>query len=248
MKNRKLLWIVIPLVVLLGCAVIFGVGFTIFNKLQKSSLVWGPEYATQGMEFTLLESDRYLDQNKTFFTYKLTTVGLPKDRIYTLWLLPLGSDTPVSKGEFQVNDAGTLISVETQEPFESVNLSDFAKGQALKVALMTADKSIMVFAKVIPIPIEATDNRCHLSVELLSFDGNNFEIAGEGFGSKETLAIINAIGKYEETANDDGTYGPTVYWPAVVGEESGLASYQVIGKNCNVSVEFELGPPALQVQ
>jgi len=39
----------------------------------------------------------------------------------------------------------------------------------------------------------------------------------------------------------------TLMFPAVVGKQSGLATYNVVGKSGEVKVSYQWGPPALRL-
>ena len=120
------------------------------------------------------------------------------------------------------------------------------------MALVDNQNRILTFTKTIPFPIAAKgEGRCHLWVELGSLSGTLFAIYGEGFEPGEEINFV-VRSENEETngrrkLRENGKFA-TILFPAVIGKQSGLATYTATGQRCNLKVEFEWGPPALKLQ
>jgi hypothetical protein len=139
------------------------------------------------------------------------------------------------------------------EPLETLlaGLDSYRKGEPLQLALMSLDLSVKTFAKAIPIPIEANDGACRLSVELASPKGELFGIWGAGFVADEVVSL-NAHSEGEVLdqtvrASARGAFFSLVA-PAVVGKQAGTASTTASGKQCKVTVRYEWGVPAMKIQ
>ncbi len=254
-KKRKWLWYFIPAAgLLLLCLLIIGGVYFYLNQLRTTARAdqWGPENSTAGMQLNLVEMARTQDASGTVVVYSLTSVGLPADQTFTLWARNFSGEAASVVGEVRTDPAGKLVDA-AGSPIDRFQVSRMALGQAVNFKLSTADESIKVFAKTIPFPLEATDGKgCRLSAELMSRDGTVFHITGEGFEPNEALVVTSSsegeIMNLARTAEPDGTFAPTILYPAVVGKTSGSASYRVIGSGCDLTLQYQWGPPALEIQ
>lgn len=137
--------------------------------------------------------------------------------------------------------------------FEHVRLSlyDFAKGEPMEYALISADQAVRAFTRVVLFPIEAKDGECVLSVQLGSREGDLFLVMGRGFEPEGDVTIEShsngEVLRDRSRLSRDGKFA-TVVAPPVEGRHSGKASFTASGKGCNPTVEYEWGPPALKKQ
>ncbi len=114
---------------------------------------------------------------------------------------------------------------------------------------MTADESIIAYGKMILYPIEAKQGSSRIWVELGASTGDLFVIYGEGFEPNEELeATSTSDGEVLKGKNKADGKGQliTVLLPAVVGKQSGLVTYTIVGKAGTLTVSFEWGSPALR--
>lgn len=217
---------------------------------------WGPasfgsEYpATPGTTVNFVKvGEGTSPEGKPTINFSLAGVGLSKDKVYYLWSKGLRQSAPTQYPlEMSIGDGGYVVPKGSSAPM-SLGLHSYAKGEALTVALMTADKSIIAFGKVILYPIEAKQGSRRIWVELIGATGNSFVIYGEGFEPNEELETTSAsdgeVVKYKTKVNGNGQF-VTMLLPAVVGKQSGLATFTVVGKAGTLTVSFEWGPPALR--
>lgn len=202
---------------------------------------WGPRVNTPSIQFSVIEVKRTaLITGSTMLLYSPAAGGLPPGRTVTLWLRRFDGTT-LEIRTAEVNSAGTVA-------LPDIALTGYVKGEPLEVAIMSADKTVKAFAKVTPFPIESTQGRCRLWLELASGDGMSFIARVEGFEPNEEVTVISqSDGETIETSRKLSTIGaanPTVLFPGVIGKEDGTARYTVVGRACNVSVEYDWGRKA----
>jgi hypothetical protein len=217
----------------------------------KPSDQWGPANSTQGMQLILKEMSRQKVKSETDVTYAISSSGLPTDQVYTMWFKPFTTEAPIPKTQYKVDASGALITADSGQPLQDISVGAYARGQAFNLALMNEDKSIQVFATVIPFPIEASSGTCQLTAELAARDGTTFMITGGGFEPNETINMIsNSEGEvlpFTVQAGPDGVFH-SMELPAVVGKQSGTVSDTATGKKCNLTLKYTWGPDALQIQ
>ena len=182
--------------------------------------------------------------------FNLVAVGLPKDKVYQVWVQPSAQDAPTQLPyEFSIGDGGYVVQKGSSAPF-SFGLYGFARGEAEVLALMTADKSYIAFGKTVIYPIEAKQGSSRIWVELRSPTGTIFIIYGEGFEPGEELEATSTFDGevmrgIRQEVDGNGRF-MLIYLPAVLGRQSGLVTYAVVGKGGPLTVSFEWGPPALR--
>ena len=179
--------------------------------------------------------------------FELVAYGLPKDKVFYLWNMGLDQSTPTQLPyEMKIAEDGYIMAGNSRL---SLSLGDFAKGEALSVALITTDKSLIAYGKIMLNPIEVKTGTYRMWAELISPAGTAFVVYGEGFEADETLETTSASESevLKSTAKVDIT-GKflTVLLPGVVGKQSGMATYTVVGEKCSLSLSYEWGSPALR--
>lgn len=215
-------------------------------KAYWGFIAWGTEYKeTPGTKVILVKKDEGTKDGKHFINYNMIATGLPKDKVYYLWEKALADAAPSRLFEVKINDEG-YVCLGTQ-PI-SFLASGFAKGEALEVALMTEDKSIIAYGKRFPYPIGSKTDSCRIWVQLLSTKGTAFVIWGDGFEPDEVIeATSTSNGEVLESKIEVGSDGQyiEIIFPAVVGKESGTATYTAVGKAGELKVSYKWGAPAL---
>jgi hypothetical protein len=211
--------------------------------------VWPEEFrAAPGMSLEFHQSD------KTVYRYALVTTGLPEDKTYRLWQQQFTTRQPslmASDLSIKIVDSDKKIGFVAGRTNESPVLLDatgYVKGEVLKVALVSEDKTVAAHAKIIPFPIESIEGPYRIWVELGMADGNGFTIYGEGFEEGEELVAVSTseeeVIQSRIKAGAAGRFMAMVF-PAVTGKESGSATYAVRGKSGEVKVDFQWGSAAL---
>jgi hypothetical protein len=212
---------------------------------------FGKEYpATPGTMLNFVKvGEGTSPDGKPTIIFRPVAVGLSGDKVYYLWYKALRQSSPaqLTPLEMSIADGGYVIPNGRSTPM-SISCYSFSKGEARVFALMTEDKSIIAYGKVILYPIQAKQDSRRIWVELAATTGNLFIIYGEGFEPNEELNVTsNSTGEvveYKGNANDNGRF-TNVLLPAVAGKQSGLVTYTVVGKAGTLTVSFEWGPPAL---
>jgi len=198
--------------------------------------IWPPEYEATPGAWLL------------FFNGTLLAHGLPKDKVYYLWQCKLDTGPVRNPLKLSIDSTGMVVRREDQKA-ESFSFGDFARGEALQFALISEDKSVTVFYKDIPYPLEARVGSYHIWVELWSPKGDQFIIWGEGFGSDEEIRTISTsydgVVESKVKADSKGRF-MTIVFPSIVGQESGFAAYTAVGRSGEVKVWYQWGPPALR--
>jgi len=176
---------------------------------------------------------------------------LPQDdQVYYLWFKDGASADPPGQlpGTYT---AGPSSLVNSAGQSLRVSVGHSAKGEAFEFAAVNNDKTIVVFWKFIPAPIEVLQGRYRLWVELKSPDGKVFLAWGEGFEPNEEIDIVSTsdseILSSKGKADADGRVMVALL-PSVVGKTAGLASITLKGKAGEIKVSYEWEPPALITQ
>ena len=209
--------------------------------------LWPTEFkATPGVSL------RFHLQNDDGLQYALMAEGFPEDKTYFLWQKTLASGQPtrtpieLSIRKKAAADGFGFVVKRADGGTVLMKPDGFAEGEALQVALISEDKTIVALAKTIPNPIESVRDPYRIWVELATANSSGFIIWGEGFEPNEEMNTTS-ISEGETVmskvrANVEGRF-MTMIFPAVVGRQSGLASYSVAGKAGEVKVHYRWGQP-----
>ncbi len=261
-KPRKWFLIAMPFAALALCLALIGGIAVMYLNYSNSSRAqpfaeWGPEYSTPGTSLTLIEVDRKQIAAGAVVTYSLVATGLSTDQTYTLSLMNFLDETPSPLDDIRVDASGRLSVADTGELIPDFELSKYAKGQPFYIGLISADHGTKVFAKAVPHPIEATDGKgCRLSAELSTRSGTTFSIFGQGYEPNEKLAVsmtpMPELAVVKDNADGTGSFRMSVdqsmarYEVGSTG--SGVLDVRVAGTKCDLTVHFQWGPPALELQ
>ncbi len=201
---------------------------------------WDEEYASPGTSLELLEKSRELFEGQTLIQYEPRASGFAPDAEAVLWMkqgvackaMPASID---SAGMVHVLGADVLM------------IAGYVPGQALDVALESGGKRAQ--AKATPFPIEVHEGECWATVEILSNSGFVFLLTFGGFEPGEQLRV-ESMYKDEhvdqvKSANAAGGLSLTMlYGPG----DRGSSTAKVTGEECGVSITYNVGDDALEVQ
>jgi hypothetical protein len=238
-----------------------------FSRWLWGPVIWESEFqATPGITSTNVKGKEWKQEDGTAaFNYALYTMVLPPtEQDYYLWGKSGATADPPRQlvGPFRVRTTDLIQRINKQDVplmgfFDSagqsltVGVGHFAKGEAFEYAAVNSDKTIVIFWKLIPAPIEIVQGMYRLWVELKSPDGKLFMAWGEGFEPNEEIDIVSTsdseIVSGKQKADADGRV-MVVLLPSVIGKTSGLASITLKGKAGEISLSYEWGPPAVAVQ
>jgi hypothetical protein len=179
------------------------------EQLAVAQNKWGPADSTPGMSLTLKETGRTKTPTGTQITYRILGTGFSPDMKLTLLRWPLNQGVEKVMDGISVNLAGIAVcdgpaagtcgkTMQAQAPVEIT--ATVAKGEAVRVALVAADKKHVAALSEVPFPIAAEDKGCKLEVirgskndELVLVEGDgftnatNFTAGSESFGEKRAM-------------------------------------------------------------
>jgi len=219
----------------------------------KALLGWGPDSNTAGVQLALQEDRRDVAEGTTRVSYHLITSGFPDGKTYHISFWPFGAAPGVdSRSQIITDGAGNLTLGGLRLDTVNFVALRYAKGEPFRIGLISTDETVKAFAKAFPFPIEARDGSCHLWMELVTTDGDSFAVYGDGFDASDHVTYISTSGseiiRGENVISSGGTLPPTIVSPAVVGQQSGMASLSVAGKSCVPIVNYAWGSPAMKIQ
>ncbi len=207
---------------------------------------WSEEYrTTKGASLSFIKKEDTTINGKSVIIYFISATGLPSDKVYHLWLKSLASANATEiVPETRIDSSGYIMKGESR--FQ-LGVQAPAKGEAMEFALMTEDKTAGAFGKIIPYPIESKQGPYRMWVELRSKKGDLFVIYSEGFEPNEEVSFTSSsegeVAKGKIKATDKGRL-TTIALPAVVGKESGSATYSLLGKSGEIKVSYTWGTEA----
>ena len=187
--------------------------------------------------------------------YRLTAAGLPAGIAFGVWTRPLGHGFHEIASGFRLNSEGQLVS----DPGDGTRPRvldrmvlrpdpGYPRGAVWEVALVSTDRKITVFAKVVPRPILAQDGPCAVSLLMVSHRGDRFMATGTGFPPGDDVVVesrhADRVSKEPRRVSADGVLPPYVLSFASLGEDR-TARYSVKGRNCLVTIDYFWGNPAL---
>lgn len=241
------------------------VAFTVLFLLTVLSLLAAPfpagarhggvlldaRHATPGTHLELVEIPAALPS--TSVRYELRANGIPRDLPFGVWTKEFGASFQQVLGRVRVAEDGiVVVAAETASPHQSkrvvIEPGPYPRGAGWEVGLISDDRTVTAFARVIPRPIAARDGACSVSLELASRRGDKFLVSGIGFLPAEEVTIESRIGgrilQKRQRAREDGQLPPDViaHWP---GYADHRAQYAVKGRACEVMLDYEGGDPAL---
>jgi hypothetical protein len=161
----------------------------------------------------------------------------------------LGSASVGESGDVLLAPA-TKAGINAAEVREwSFQLFDFSLGETAKLAMISMDNTVRGYTNTIPHPIEVREGNCSLTLQLLTSEGLAFGAMGEGFVPGEEVTVISQNNKEimesEQPATSDGRV-LTIIAAGVSGRSSGTGRLALTGRECNVTVDYDWGPPAIK--
>jgi hypothetical protein len=209
-----------------------------------------------GVEVFLKEIGRRRVTDRTLVTYELYAIGLPKDHTFTIFEVKIsGQFNKFLEGVTLDPDgraicAGRKGTCSGRAPNSPINLVFFAgKAEPKRLALVSEDNQLKGFVAIVPFPNATTDKSCHLESVIGTPKGELTYIQGNGFEPNEELTTdCESYGEknhFMVKAESDGSYfAPTM--PYVLGKTSGIATFEVKGKNCDPKLTFSWGTYQLE--
>src|SRR5215467_4238332 len=179
--------------------------------------------------------------------------GLPRDVGFGVFTRPFDHGYHEVESGFQVDESGTLVAPGdggARRRLDDLVLAPgrYPPGAVWEVALVSSDRAIRLFARVIPHPLTAAQGGCKLSLELASYLGDRFLAFGSGFPPGEEVQTEQSYSgrqiRKPLRVSADGTLASDPITHRAMGADRS-ARYTVKARTCEVSIAYDWGEPAL---
>jgi len=228
------------------------------QQLVAMQRAWGPRTNSAGAMLTLTEGSRAAADGHAIVRYRLTTSGLPKDKIYSLVMWQLGGQPQGLMSGVTIDSTGTAIcagkvgTCRADKPDDPIDLAMQAGlGEVKRLALIADDKSAKVFASVVPFPNRAAEGGCTLEATLVTPKAEAVMLSAAGFKPGITLDIeMNSEGEKQHFSGKTDAKGAYewVVLPFKKGLTKGRAQVSVHSDNCNPALSFAWGEGSYVLQ
>lgn len=208
----------------------------------EPSFEWDPlgEFASPGTSLTLTELSRTSSERDAVIFFEIKSFGFSTEENLHMWNK---RGTEFSRLPASVNDAGLVQLGE----LDLLAAGDFATGQPLDVALVSATTGKRAHAKWMPFPIEAHGTGgCSISMSLESESGLLWFVRLRGFEPGEDVQITSEYKSETLTSTHEASDRGEIGFPTLFGRgDRGLATLTATGKNCSVSLQYKIGRDAI---
>jgi hypothetical protein len=207
--------------------------------------------ATNGPRFELIEAPAAGENGGKSYRLRVAP-GLPKGVMFGIFTKPFDHAFHEIASGFQLDESGSLASQESGARRKLEELifgpGPYPAGAVWEAALVSADRSIRIFARAIPYPITASSGACTISLELASSLGDRFVASGSGFPPGEDVATEQRYSgrsiQKRNRVSSGGLLTPELLVHRDIGADRG-AHYTVKARTCEVSIDYDWGEPAL---
>jgi len=180
--------------------------------------------------------------------------GVPRGVVFGVFTKPFDHAFHEVASGLQLDASGHLVAGDPTNP-GGRQLEDmvfgpgpYPLGAVWEIALVSADRAVRVFARVVPYSITASDGPCRVSLELSSYLGDQFSAFGTGFPPGEQVVTeLQYSGRQfqkQRMTSAEGLLAPELLSHRPVGADRG-ARYVVRASRCRVSIDYDWGEPAL---
>lgn len=195
--------------------------------------------------------------------YKALALGLePRDRV-TAWAFPLGASRGVClQSGFAVDSTGRVVCEPGSRapedtcalctlPLDQIVLAatGYAPGEPYRIGVLSRSGGKRAYAEAFPVPIEAASDSLRLHLEMVTPDGLEYAVIGEGFrpGSKIGITTRSAdrSGSQKMIVPASGAFRLEVL-PQVAGEPTGFASVTVQSADRRLTLDWPWGRGAFK--
>lgn len=223
------------------------------NKLARSQANWGPPMSTPGFSLAVLDKGHKSTPEGTQVTFSLHAKGFQPGDSINLVRWPLDSPVKRVATGLTVDGSGQVICPEISQgdclasmrPGDPVHVKDIAaRGEPLRVAVISANGKKRAEATIIPFPLEDTSNACKLEVILGAKNASLVLVEGAGFPSsaKVELHIVSYGQDHPITTTTSARGGLIVaVLPTIAGHASGTTTISYKGSSCSPSLSFPWG-------
>lgn len=214
------------------------------QKSIEPSFKWDATFATPGTSLTIEEKRRSpLPPMGTMISYQLRSTGFSAQEPLSLWrkIGTVYNEVPAtlsSDGRVQIHGGDDLA------------IGGYVPGQALDIAIVSKTADKRAHAKAIPFPIQTQgDGGCFASAEIATESGLLFVLSLRGFQPGEEVQTASRYkGETMTKANKASERGEIRFPVLFERGSSGKATLTAKGRNCAVSLDYNIGKDALVVQ
>lgn len=245
------------------------------TRMASEQAHWGPEISTPGFSISLVEVGRAKTPQGTQISYHITGSGFPPGEKLNLVRWPLNSQAQTVMGGIVLDGKGTAVCAPSAppapanlsaapaphdappqpaappcssgtQPDQPVQIeTTAAAGEAVRVALISADHKHGAAASAVPFPIASQDKACKLQVLLGMKNAEMVLVEGSGFPPNASLKL-NAV-SFGDTrvlntkTNPEGRMVVLIL-PGVQGHDSGDTTVSFGGVNHPPSLQPSTAP------
>jgi len=219
------------------------------SRLVKMHDVWGPKASTPNMSLSLREASR----EGPMIRIRMYATGLPKQGIYTLFQWPVTQREPSqSLGGITFDESGLAVCAGTpgtcgtpDKPNDPIDVVlKPVPGEPSRLALISADQAIKLYAKIVPIPLKGEDKGCSVEAVLLTPGFELVAIEATGF-PPNTDIVMDTDSEGERHGGKARTDTNGRYISAILPYKQGLArgtaKVTLKASGCSPSVTFPWG-------
>src|SRR5579875_428927 len=243
------------------------------TRLATMEANWGPQISHPGMSITLKQIGSRQTPAGTELSYHLIGAGYTPDMRLTLLRWPLNGPVQHVMSGIVVNASGLAVCgiaapgpsaptdsaqtaaaaaeatvpscTKTMKPGTPIVIkATVAKGEPIRVALVSTDHDHGAAASFVPFPLEGQDRGCKLDVILGAENADLVLIKGSGFRQDKTYTFASeSYGQKHgigATIKPDGTF-ITALLPAIAGHPSGSTVVYYQSATCAPTVSFNWG-------
>jgi hypothetical protein len=219
------------------------------SHLVKMHEAWGPAANTPNTSLSLKEISR----EGSIVKFRMHATGLPKQGIYTLiqWPVTEREPTAVLRG-VTFDKTGLAVCAgrpstcgTADKPNDPIDVAvKPVPGEPSRVALISSDQTIKVYAKVVAIPLKGEDKGCGIEAVLLTPGSELMAIESSGFPANTDVVMnSDSEGEHHEArgkTDASGRYVSAVL-PFKQGLARGTAKVSLKSAACSPSVSFPWG-------
>ena len=201
------------------------------------------EFATPGTSLTLTELERHrMGGEWISVSYEIRATGFSPQESLHFWTRSLDGEFGWFSGTV---DADGLFRLSGLDRFSII---DYAPGEPLDVALVSATTGKRAHTKVFPVPIEAQGTGgTSASAELGLATGRHFLITFRGFQPGEDVQITSRYETETKTSSGKASQDGEITFAVMFGPgDHGKAVATASGKTGTVSLEYGVGMDAFK--
>jgi hypothetical protein len=228
------------------------------QQLANIQRNWGPKMNSPGVSIKLKENSREKLNGQTSVTYRLFASGFPKNLSFTIFTT--GFDlrpVPAVQG-VTLDDSGDAVCsgkpgmCSGDKPGDPIDIKLVAaKGQPVRLALISSDGQLKAFTGIILFPITGSDRGCSIEAIRLTQNAEAVLLEGTGFAPSSDAHIRSSSeGESQETvvkADENGGI-EQIQLPYVSGKANGITTVNVTSRKCNPSLSYNWGKDSYQIQ